>query len=274
MTNILHKRSSTPGAIPGSGDLTTGEIALNTADGTWFTKKTDNSVVDLRKPDILDGGEIILPPITTNLSLWLDASDSSTIVQSNGIITWLDKSGNKYHFTQTTDNSKPLYALRYQNGLNAIIFNGSTMSLVNSVLPASTTHTVLVALKPFSFAFGSSPYSINVVAGMIYNGSGFFYYADNLGAFRSGGTVGTYAHVEGYINNNLSVSLIRNNVVLAPFTSNSAINTSVGATIGRRPTAEYFIGAIFEILRYTSVLSAGDILNIYDNYLKPKWDLP
>jgi hypothetical protein len=58
MTNILHKRSSTPGSIPGSGDLTTGEIALNTADGTWFIKKTDDSVIDLRKPDILDGGEI------------------------------------------------------------------------------------------------------------------------------------------------------------------------------------------------------------------------
>jgi hypothetical protein len=42
---ILLKRSSTAGATPSSGSLTQGELAVNTADGKVFMKKTDNTVV-------------------------------------------------------------------------------------------------------------------------------------------------------------------------------------------------------------------------------------
>jgi hypothetical protein len=42
---ILHKRSTTPGAVPTSVQLTTGEIAVNVADGKLFTRKNDGTVV-------------------------------------------------------------------------------------------------------------------------------------------------------------------------------------------------------------------------------------
>jgi len=44
---ILIKRSSTAGATPAAGSLTQGELAVNTADGKLFTKKTDNTVVEI-----------------------------------------------------------------------------------------------------------------------------------------------------------------------------------------------------------------------------------
>lgn len=44
---ILHKRSSTTGATPSSGSLSAGELAINTADGTLFTKKDDGTVVEI-----------------------------------------------------------------------------------------------------------------------------------------------------------------------------------------------------------------------------------
>jgi hypothetical protein len=44
---ILFKRSSTPGAIPAAGQLTTGEMAVNTADGKLFTKKSNGTVVEI-----------------------------------------------------------------------------------------------------------------------------------------------------------------------------------------------------------------------------------
>lgn len=44
---ILHKRSSTSSAVPSAGSLTIGEIAVNAADAAIFTKKTDNSVVNI-----------------------------------------------------------------------------------------------------------------------------------------------------------------------------------------------------------------------------------
>lgn len=44
---ILHKRSSTSSAVPSAVSLTIGEIAVNAADAAIFTKKTDNSVVNI-----------------------------------------------------------------------------------------------------------------------------------------------------------------------------------------------------------------------------------
>lgn len=44
---ILHKRSSTASATPSAGSLTVGELAINTADGKVFTKKSDGTVVEI-----------------------------------------------------------------------------------------------------------------------------------------------------------------------------------------------------------------------------------
>jgi len=44
---ILHKRSSTAGAIPPAGSLTVGELAINTVDGALFTKLSSGTVVNV-----------------------------------------------------------------------------------------------------------------------------------------------------------------------------------------------------------------------------------
>ena len=41
-TVIKPKRSETALAVPSSGSLATGELAMNVADGKFYTKKTDN----------------------------------------------------------------------------------------------------------------------------------------------------------------------------------------------------------------------------------------
>lgn len=59
---ILHKRSSTPNAVPTAEQLAVGEIALNTADGKAYTKTSVGQVVELTKPTVVDGGEVTPPP--------------------------------------------------------------------------------------------------------------------------------------------------------------------------------------------------------------------
>ncbi len=44
---LLHKRSSTAAATPSAGSLTVGELAINTADGKLFTKKSNGTVVEI-----------------------------------------------------------------------------------------------------------------------------------------------------------------------------------------------------------------------------------
>lgn len=51
---ILHKRSSTPGAAPTAGQLAAGELALNLTDGKIFAKKADGTVAAF--PAVVDGG--------------------------------------------------------------------------------------------------------------------------------------------------------------------------------------------------------------------------
>jgi len=46
-TVVQFKRSATEGAVPSSGALTEGELAINSADGRLFLKKTDNTVVPI-----------------------------------------------------------------------------------------------------------------------------------------------------------------------------------------------------------------------------------
>lgn len=69
--SILHKRSSTAGVVPHAALLANGELALNTADGTWFLKKTDGTVLDLRQPLLADGGEQPLSGINPDAQDWI-----------------------------------------------------------------------------------------------------------------------------------------------------------------------------------------------------------
>ena len=50
-----------------------------------------------------------MPALPSEFSpvLWLDANDSSTVIESGGAVSaWQDKSGNDYHFTQDSDTSR------------------------------------------------------------------------------------------------------------------------------------------------------------------------
>lgn len=47
MARILHKRSSTTGVVPSATEIDLGEMAVNTADGKVFIKKTNGTVVEV-----------------------------------------------------------------------------------------------------------------------------------------------------------------------------------------------------------------------------------
>lgn len=69
---IRHKRSSVPGSMPQPSDLFLGELALNTADGKLFTKKSDGTVIDLTTSGDVDGGELVYNSLLEGLmSFWI-----------------------------------------------------------------------------------------------------------------------------------------------------------------------------------------------------------
>lgn len=60
-TVIKPKRSETALAVPTAGSLATGELAMNVTDGKLYTKKTDNSVVEVG-----GAGSVTLQNVMTN----------------------------------------------------------------------------------------------------------------------------------------------------------------------------------------------------------------
>ncbi len=95
---------------------------------------------------------------SSNLKLWLDASDASTIFEGSGctglnpnagdaIGCWKDKSGNANHAKQTNKFQRPTYAIKARNDKPVIVFDGkddqfSVLLDINyNVMPAVTIIT-------------------------------------------------------------------------------------------------------------------------------------
>lgn len=65
-------------------------------------------------------------PARISTALWLDAADSSTIIESGGTVSqWSDKSGNEINTNQSTTASKPLFNPSGLNSLPSIDFDGN-----------------------------------------------------------------------------------------------------------------------------------------------------
>jgi prepilin-type N-terminal cleavage/methylation domain-containing protein len=66
----------------------------------------------------------------SNLELWLDASDASSITQASSKVSqWNDKSGNGNNLTQSTEGSKPVYSASALNSKAGISFDGTDDTL-------------------------------------------------------------------------------------------------------------------------------------------------
>lgn len=88
------------------------------------------------------GGDNFTPLSLTDLAIWLDASDASTITLdgSNNVSEWRDKSGNARHASQSTVLNRPSYTTNGINGLPAVVGDGSNDVMTWSHFTSGTTH--------------------------------------------------------------------------------------------------------------------------------------
>jgi hypothetical protein len=103
------------------------------------------------------------PFIPTNgLSLWLDANDSATVLNSgtpatNGdpVSQWSDKSGNNNHATQSNGSLQPILSTNTLNGKPTIYFDGSGQQLnfVNNI--AGDVYSIFIVCKNTDNSVGS-----------------------------------------------------------------------------------------------------------------------
>jgi hypothetical protein len=66
-------------------------------------------------------------PNTSNMLLWLDASDESTVIHNSKFVEmWVDKSGNNNNASQANSQNKPRTSISSISNLNSIDFDGNS----------------------------------------------------------------------------------------------------------------------------------------------------
>lgn len=224
------------------------------------------------------------PRSIANLSLWLDASDSSTITSVTGVSVWADKSGNGRNATQTTGSKQPIRTSTI-NGRSAITFQGvdDTMSVANVTDFNAASQTIIVVSRQSSAANQALYYkaSANSVEGVIMRyraGTAFWLYQKNdASAETLSATANTNTNTNVYtvILQPLSQSGWVNGTPPSPgvatATATATYNDTGSVWIGsRRDVGEYLVGDICEILHWSRALSTTERQRV-ERYLGAKW---
>jgi type II secretory pathway pseudopilin PulG len=220
-------------------------------------------------------------------TLWLDAADEDTIVESGGkVSTWLDKSASGYDVSQATSSTQPSTGASV-NGLNTISFDGSDV-LVRSNAPlnnsATRSWTIIGVMTPTSvsgaqIAVGGDPSSPRIAQYLRVNSSnyetigfaGSSAYTDSGGAATAGQTVLLTSVNNSGNSLDLRVNGVSNGSVAM---GTQSYSSSTLLAIGSRNTSTTngWIGTISEVIAFDRVLSAEEIAEV-ENYLNEKWGL-
>jgi hypothetical protein len=183
------------------------------------------------------------PSSVSGLQLWLDASDASTLftattggslVEADGAVArWEDKSGNARHFTQATTGSRPTRKTNQQNGLDALLLDGSNDHMIGGDyldLDGTNQITVFLAIK----ARTSNVNSIELINKRNNTGgdSGWYLYTNSNGKLEIG------------LVNNASYFVLESNSALAAFNSGAVLTFKTIAGSATSATAQYRNGSL------------------------------
>ncbi len=249
-------------------------------------KRKKLGLVALEKRLMLDAS---LPVIAGQI-VWLDAADTSTILDAEGdnaasgasfsghVTTWRDKSGSNYHVT-TSASEQPDYGLNTLNGLGVITFNGTDDRLFNSsAVIAGNNYTMFVVFNRTTgtsrdavFELGSGASRNGVFVNDVGSNSIGYYSSGSFSTLGSTYTPGTYTMLS--VNHN-NTSIDAWNGASNQFSgTTSARASTTGIYVGDDSTSgDQLMGNIAEIIVYDHSLTALERHDV-ENYLAAKWGL-
>lgn len=228
----------------------------------------------------------------TSLHSWYDASVSSTIIQSGGLVSqWNDKSGNGRNAVQTTGSFQPTTNSTTQNGLNVINFNGSSTFLL---APASVTSNALTFFTVYKRNSGGVLYARLL---SLYNAGQPNDYDNtnaivltasaltsppNINAYRNSSQITSgisiaygSAYIASMTFDTSTVSVNNAGTIQTGTTSSASLNATqinIGAGGPTGGGDQYLNGWLGEHILYTRVLTGTEI-NQVRSYLSTKWGL-
>lgn len=234
----------------------------------------------------------VFTPLSLSPTLWLDASDTSTITAAaNRVSAWADKSGNGNNATQATAGLKPTTNTTTMNGRNVLDFSSNL--IVTSSFLLSTVQTVFIV-----FTSSSSAAQILCEHGPNYNSNaGQIQYINNATSYASGYNRGATAAANGdaatlatrtsgahqlTFQGGGSYATLLAWQDAGALTKTTIYNNTTGVSnltaalnIGDRSGGAVapLAGSLAEILVYNSSLSTANRQAV-EAYLKSKWGTP
>jgi hypothetical protein len=219
-------------------------------------------------------------PSDLELSLWLDASDTSTIIEdpigSGSVSQWDDKSGNDNYATESTAAYQPTTGTRTMNSLNVLDFASNRLQgLYNTALPC---HIFAVAQLDATSANRSLVDGRSSSRRIIGTTSANEWKITNsylAGTTITGGSVDTEAHVfHAYFDNGASSELFVDSVSTIFGDAGTNGGSVSGITIGSSYvfTLDPWDGIIAEVAIVSGTLTAQEINNM-EAYLANKWGI-
>lgn len=244
------------------------------------------------------------PRTLSGLQIWLDASDLSTVFQSEGgsyasadgdpVGYWMDKSGNAWHASQASGTNKAAFRTNVQNGRPIIRFDG-----VNDYLDTAGPETTTANLHAFVIvkSLANAAYAkVFRWAGTLSNNGGYsavfydggvnFDVRASNGQELSGGvfraTTDITTAFNGYeftFDSTPKTGEIFKSGVSLGTSTNASINTLLATSrfmrIGQggllaSPAGTYWGGDLAELVVYDSI-KTGDELTAIRNYFTTKW---
>jgi hypothetical protein len=224
-------------------------------------------------------------PPTTNMIVWLDASDLTTLFQDSSLTTpvttlgqsvggWRDKSVNARTYTQSTTGNRGTYTTG-----PCVLFNGSSQFLFSTNMPASCNNNdIFIVTKPLTLAQNSSwrtlfrgqnaDHQVIIESGTTRLGT----YHNNTGGFKQFGSL----TLDGSARVILEVQISSTNTYTASLNGGAfTAATSAGTAdnlyaLGNFQGGTQQWGEINELIIYNGAVSASDRTLIL-SYLRTKW---
>lgn len=230
------------------------------------------------------------PSSLSNLAVWLDAGDSNTLVQTNGLVTqWKDKSSNGNNFSPTSRSPARLTAILDDNQRPTVYFEGESTAESSSVVPVNSSKT-MIAVYRCPTDIGAS---MNIVAGTPTNGGSFGLFQVNSGggnatldcpyqyfvgginfSIQSGVTTGIrYAFASFDASTNSISGLIDTDNTLLRVVTVQTFITNTKLTIGYADSAYRSSNFyLYELILTSNSMSSSDRQEV-EAYLSAKWGI-
>lgn len=232
--------------------------------------------------------KITVAPYTPNsipgITVWLDPTDNATITTSLGKATqWNDKSGNANNVAQALAIKQLTPTASAINGLQAMLCNQSLNNmhgtLSGGALATFSAFAIVQAasLAQFNGIICSSATTgdFNLEIGSGSNTVDIFQWG--VGSTAGGGTVTTATtYCIGMVYSPGAGTVYINNVAAGTTTVASRHLGSTFGVAGDSANSNNFNGwaGYFGDLVVFNTTNSTDRNNLYNNYLKPKWNLP